>query len=537
MALDNTIFPTEDQIPDKYKPKVVEQRRYLIDGELREWKGDMQEITSPVCVRSADGSVKRMRLGSTPLHTGAEALSALEAAVTAYNGGRGEWPSASVGTRVRYMEKFVAEMLKAREPTIKLLALEIGKTEKDATTEFDRTVEYINATIKAVKELDMNSARIHEEGGVLAMIKRAPLGTVLCMGPYNYPLNETYTTLIPALIMGNTVVFKPAKYGVLLHQPLLDAYNVFPKGVVNTVYGDGRVIVTPMMQTGKFDALAFIGSCSVANDIMRNHPKLNRLKPILGLGAKNPSIILEDGDLEVAVKEGVLGALSYNGQRCTALKTHFVPRKLAGEYVARLSEAVDKLVIGMPWTPNVGITPLPEDGYPQKMDAFVQDALAKGAKIANPKGGQINETIYSPAVIYPVNDTMDLYWKEQFGPVIPVVPYDDIEEVLAYAPRIGLGQQASIFTRDAAKLGRTLDVLSKQFCRINLNCQCQRGPDSLPFSGRGDSAVGTLDVEAALRAFSIRTLYATKDNPVNREITRKVLADDSSQFLSTDYYI
>jgi glyceraldehyde-3-phosphate dehydrogenase (NADP+) len=99
-------------------------------------------------------------------------------------------------------------------------------------------VAYIKDTVGAVKELDRTSSRFTIEEGILAQIRRASLGVTLCMGPYNYPLNETYTTLIPALIMGNTVVFKPPKYGVLLHAPLLEAFKeAFPRGVVNTVYG------------------------------------------------------------------------------------------------------------------------------------------------------------------------------------------------------------------------------------------------------------------------------------------------------------
>lgn len=534
--MDATIFPTESEVPDKFKVQERNQREYLVNGKMRVWSGAMQEITSPISIRDASGNLTRKRLGSTPMLSVDESLSALESAVNAYGNGRGLWPSLSVGKRVEYTEKFVAEMLKARTDVVNLLMWEIGKTEKDAAKEFDRTVDYIRATVDALKSLDMNSARFTKAEGILAQVKRSPLGTVLCMGPYNYPLNETYTTLIPALIMGNTVVFKPAKYGVLLHQPLLNAYNVFPEGVINTVYGEGKEIIGPMMKTGKFDALAFIGSCGVANAIMREHPMLNRLKPILGLGAKNPSIIFPDADLETAVKEGVLGALGFNGQRCTALKTHFVHRSIADEYVARLSAAVDNLVVGMPWTPNAFITPLPEIGYPQKMKAYEEDATSKGAKVMNAKGGQIVNSIYTPAVMFPVTDKMRLYNEEQFGPVIPVVIYDDIEEVYQYAPRTGLGQQASVFTRNPDKFGKALDVLSKQYARINLNCQCQRGPDNLPFSGRGNSAVGTLDIEAALRAFSIRTVFATKDEPVNKEIVRKVLNKDLSQFLSTDYH-
>jgi acyl-CoA reductase-like NAD-dependent aldehyde dehydrogenase len=141
------------------------------------------------------------------------------------------------------------------------------------------------------------------------------------MGPFNYPMNETFTTLIPALIMGNTAVFKPPKLGTLLFYPMLEAFrDAFPPGVVNTVYGPGDEVIPPIMESGKVDVLAFIGSSKVADKLKKYHPKTNRLRGVLGLDAKNAAIILPDADLELTVQECLLGTLSFNGQRCTALK-------------------------------------------------------------------------------------------------------------------------------------------------------------------------------------------------------------------------
>ncbi len=146
----------------------------------------------------------------------------------------------SVEERIRHVESFVRGMQEKRDAVVNLLMWEIGKSLPDAEKEFDRTVDYIRDTITALKELDRVSSRLTVEDGIIGQIRRAPLGVVLCMGPFNYPLNETFTTLIPALIMGNTVIFKPPKLGVLLHQPLLEAFrDSFPAGVVNTVYGEG----------------------------------------------------------------------------------------------------------------------------------------------------------------------------------------------------------------------------------------------------------------------------------------------------------
>ena len=141
----------------------------------------------------------------------------------------------------------------------------------------------------------------------------------LCLGPFNYPLNETFTTLIPALIMGNTVIFKPAKYGVLLIQPLLQAFlQSFPPGVINIIYGRGRETVGVLMESGKIDLFAFIGTNKGASDLKRMHPKPHRLRAVLGLDAKNPAIILPDADMARTVKECLAGSFPFNGRKDSA---------------------------------------------------------------------------------------------------------------------------------------------------------------------------------------------------------------------------
>ena len=156
----------------------------------------------------------------------------------------------------------------------------------------------------------ISKLRVEVTQGVIGQIRRGPLGVVLCMGPFNYPLNETFTTLIPALIMGNAVIFKPPRLGVLLHHPLLEAFrDAFPTGVVNTVYGDGAKVIGPLMQSGKIDVLAFIGSSRVADLLRQQHPRPHRLRCVLGLEAKNAGLILPDADLDLTVKECLTGNL------------------------------------------------------------------------------------------------------------------------------------------------------------------------------------------------------------------------------------
>ncbi|MEY3118551.1 MAG: hypothetical protein RIT30_483 [Bacteroidota bacterium] len=533
--LDHLIID-KNAIPEAYVlPELINQKTYLSDGELIEWDGPTHEVFSPICIKTSNG-IERIKIGSYPICTEKEAKIALDAACKAYNDGRGEWPTMSVSERIKCVENFITKMLEQKPIVVKLLMWEIGKTYADSEKEFDRTVEYIYATIEALKDIDRDSSRFTIEQGIVAQIRRSPLGVVLCMGPFNYPLNETFTTLIPAIIMGNTLLFKAPKHGTLLHYPMLEAFkSCFPKGVVNTIYGRGNVIIPALMESGKINVLTLIGSSKVANQLKKLHPKVNRLRAILGLDAKNAAIVSKDADINLAVKETVLGALSFNGQRCTALKTIFVHQSIASEFIELLKEQVAKLQFGLPWEKGVTLTPLPEPGKPAYLNDLIQDAILHGATVMNENGGTIKETFFYPAILFPVNKKMKIYSEEQFGPIIPIIPFDDIEEPIQYIIESTHGQQVSLFSQNKAELASLIDPLVNQVSRVNINCQCQRGPDSFPFTGRKDSAEGTLSVVDALRSFSIRSLVAAKLTDENKEIINDIVASDDSNFLSTKF--
>ncbi|OZV68051.1 NADP-dependent glyceraldehyde-3-phosphate dehydrogenase [Winogradskyella aurantia] len=524
------------KIPEHFQIKeTITQNTYLVDGELKLWNGETSKVYSSI---SSTEDYQPTLLGTIPKLGEKEALGALESAVTAFNKGQGLWPTMKVVERIACMQTFVEQMKTKRDAVVKLLMWEIGKNLPDSEKEFDRTVEYIYDTIEDYKQMDRNSAKFEKHSGVNAHIRRGPLGIVLCLGPYNYPLNETFALLIPALIMGNAAIFKPAKFGVLLLSPLLEAFqNSFPKGVVNIIYGRGRTVASPIMKDGRVDVLALIGNSKSANALQDVHPKSNRLRMVLGLEAKNPAIVLEDADLDLAISECIAGATSFNGQRCTALKVIYVHEAIIDEFNKRFSEQVDALKFGNPWEDGAKLTPLPEPDKPAYIQGLIDDAVQKGAKIINKKGGETTENYIFPAVLYPVTKDMRVYKEEQFGPVIPVISFSDIEEPLDDMAASNYGQQVSLFGKDVKTLAPLIDTLVNLVCRVNLNSSCQRGPDVYPFTGRKDSAVGTLSVHDALRSFSIRTFVASKDNAYNNAILKNLLETKSSNFVSTDYIL
>lgn len=254
--------------------------------------------------------------------------------------------------------------------------------------------------------------------------------------------------------------------------------------------------------------------------------------------------IFEDSNASVlsgALDQSILGSLSYNGQRCTALKLFFIPEAHGETFANLLAKRVEAMTVGLPWQTwgddgsYSSITPLPNQKRIALMKRLIVDAVSKGAKILNENGGVViggdSSTLMIPAVLYPVTKDMDVYYEEQFGPVIPVATYDSLDTVLDYGQNGIFGQQVSIFTSQAdAKTAATiLDRFSSVFGKININSQCGRSPDTLPFSGRRSSAMGVMSVKDALREFSVPTVVAYQGNDANEGVIQEM--ETSSKFL------
>jgi glyceraldehyde-3-phosphate dehydrogenase (NADP+) len=216
----------------------------------------------------------------------------------------------------------------------------------------------------------------------------------------------------------------------------------------------------------------------------------------------------------------------------------FVHNSIAAEFTKRFVKKVDELVVGLPWEPKVSITPLPDIEKSKYLHGLIDDAVAKGAVLANPsRGGRLEGAMFFPAVVTKVPLNARLAIEEQFGPVVPIHEFSELQEVQNYIVDSPYGNQASLFGRDAGQMGTMIDFMSNQVCRININAQCQRGPDVYPFTGRKNSAEGTLSVFDALRAFSIRCMVATRQDAAGKDVIQDILRGDSSQFLSTNIVV
>ena len=511
------------------KPFVDAGTNIFLGGEIKPWN-NADEVTSPIF---DEATGKRTIIGSIPRMTSKEAEEAVKYAEEAWNGGQGEWPQMTPQQRIDVLERVVKGLKEKRDEIVKTLMWEICKTASDATSEFDRTMKFVESTIAAFKKMDLDSmSKWSVVGGVFAKIRRAAIGIMLCIGPYNYPFNETYATLIPALLMGNVAIMKLPAVGGLAHMLTIETYaKELPKGVLQFISGSGRETIPPVMRTGKIDVLAFIGGSTTADNIIKEHPHPHRLRLFLQLEGKNLGIVTPSADLNIASEQIVVGSTSYNGQRCTAIKLIMVHRSIAKDFATKLADSISALPTGLPWESGVKITPLPEPRKPAYLESLIQDAVTQGAEVINAHlgGGEIQGALMKPAVVYPVTKSMRLWHEEQFGPVIPIAIYDTEEDIQQYIRIMPYGQQAAIFANDASDVSPFVDMLGTVVGRINLNTQCGRSPDSLPFSGRRSSAVGTMSVTETLKAFSIETLVASKEKKENLQILQDV--EQKSNFL------
>ena len=212
--------------------------------------------------------------------------------------------------------------------------------------------------------------------------------------------------------------------------------------------------------------------------------------------------MLPDADLKKAAAECVKGALGYNGQRCTALKAIFVHRAVADDFAKLVAKEVEGLQCGNPWEVGVSITPI-EPSSIAYMEQLIDDATAtSGARIINQDGAKTTGNLFTPAVLYPVALDSRVAHEEQFGPVVPIIPFNDQQLVIDWMKDSPFAQQASIFTTNKSAHKELLTAAENIYSRININAQCQRGPDHLPFTASKDSGMGVLSIKDALLEFS-----------------------------------
>ncbi len=460
----------------------------LINGKWQDSiSGDYIEIKSPI-----DGTL----VGKVPSMTTEEVDNVIRTAREVQK----KWSQIPINERAEILYK-VAELLVERvEDISNILVREIAKDKKSAESEVLRTADYIRFTADASKNIFGESIFSDSFPGFnkdkISIVSREPVGVVLAISPFNYPINLSASKIAPALIAGNTVVLKPATQGSISGLYLAKIFQEagLPDGVLNTVTGRGSSIGDYIVTHPEIDFINFTGSSMVGMRIS----KITSMVPLLmELGGKDAAIVLKDADLDLAAKNIVDGAYSYSGQRCTAVKRVLVEEEVADILVEKLKELVINLKVGNP-KEDVNIVPLIDTKAADFVWELIDDAREQGAHLVT--GGVREKNLIYPTLFDKVTLNMRLAWEEPFGPVLPVIRVSNRDEAIEIANKSQYGLQAAIFTNDinnAFYISSRLEVGS-----VQVNNKTERGPDHFPFLGVKASGIGIQGIKYSIEAMS-----------------------------------
>ncbi|HGR1486599.1 TPA: NADP-dependent glyceraldehyde-3-phosphate dehydrogenase [Streptococcus pneumoniae] len=458
----------------------------LVNGK---WKSSEQEITiySPI---------NQEELGTVPAMTQTEADEAMQAARAALPA----WRALSAVERAAYLHKTAAILERDKEEIGTILAKEVAKGIKAAIGEVVRTANLIRY---AAEEGLRITGQAMEGGGFeaasknkLAVVRREPVGIVLAIAPFNYPVNLSASKIAPALIAGNVVMFKPPTQGSISGLLLAKAFEEagIPAGVFNTITGRGSEIGDYIIEHKEVNFINFTGSTPIGERIGR----LAGMRPImLELGGKDAALVLEDADLEHAAKQIVAGAFSYSGQRCTAIKRVIVLESVADKLATLLQEEVSKLTVGDPFD-NADITPVIDNASADFIWGLIEDAQEKEAQALTPIKREGN--LLWPVLFDQVTKDMKVAWEEPFGPVLPIIRVASVEEAIAFANESEFGLQSSVFTNDFKKAFEIAEKL--EVGTVHINNKTQRGPDNFPFLGVKGSGAGVQGIKYSIEAMT-----------------------------------
>lgn len=465
---------------------MAKQYKNLVNGE---WKLSENEIK---IYAPATGE----ELGSVPAMSREEVDQVYASARAAL----ADWRALSYVERAAYLHKAADILVRDAEKIGAVLSKEVAKGYKAAVSEVIRTAEIINYA--AEEGLRMEGEVL--EGGSfeaaskkkIAIVRREPVGLVLAISPFNYPINLAGPKIAPALIAGNVVALKPPTQGSISGLLLAEAFAEagLPAGVFNTITGRGSVIGDYIVEHEAVNFINFTGSTPIGERI----GKLAGMRPImLELGGKDSAIVLEDADIALAAKNIVAGAFGYSGQRCTAVKRVLVMESVADQLVAEIKGLVEKLLIGMP-EDNADITPLIDTKAADFVEGLVNDAADKGAQALTEIKRDGN--LICPILFDRVTTDMRLAWEEPFGPVLPVIRVSSVEEAISISNQSEYGLQASIFTTNfpqAFAIAEKLEVGT-----VHINNKTQRGTDNFPFLGAKKSGAGVQGVKYSIEAMT-----------------------------------
>ncbi len=414
-----------------------------------------------------------------------------------------EWRATPAPQRGDVVRRAADLMERRREQLARLCTQEEGKVLAESYAEVDRAIA--NVRFSGGEGLRLSGETIPSaQRGTLIYTRRDPLGVVACVTPWNFPIAIPAWKLAPALVSGNTVVFKPASLTPLcateVVQCFLDAG--LPDGVLNLVLGSGEALSGALVDDERIRAISFTGSSSVGRALYaRAAQRLCKVQ--LEMGGKNAVIVLADADLEKAAESVAAGAFGATGQRCTATSRAVVAKPLLADFVTLLGSKAESFMPGDGMADGVKMGPLVDASQLKKVRAKIADGKREGAKLVRDgtEAGIDGGYFVAPTIFTEVDPRMSVAQDEIFGPVVSVIPADDLESALAKANAVGYGLSSSIYTRDLHAAFRYAEASEAGMLHVNL--PTLGGEAHVPFGGVKDSGFG--DRECGTAAFDFFT--------------------------------
>jgi aldehyde dehydrogenase (NAD+) len=418
------------------------------------------------------------------------------------------WAAMSPIARSNILYK-ASELLLARASDVGAdLTREMGKTLKEG----------IGETSRAAQILRYFAGELHQPDGehyasanpnTLLFTMREPVGVCGMITPWNFPIAIPAWKVAPALAFGNTVVLKPASLTPLCAVRLAEVLDEagLPAGVFNLVTGSAGAVGDPLVADDRVQAISFTGSNAVGNTIKKVVSERGG-KVQLEMGGKNPAIVLADADIDHALTQVINGAMMSAGQKCTATSRAIVDRRIADQLTTGLAERIGKLSVGDPADASTTIGPLVSQEAAERVAGDIKKGAAEGASIAVGGGRPDSAGHYvTPTLFTGVTSESFLGQEELFGPVLGVIPVDDMDEAIAVANQVRFGLSASIFTRD---IGRALTFINKiQAGIVHVNSETAGAEPHVPFGGYKGSSSYSREQGKAAREFytQVKTVY------------------------------
>ena len=409
----------------------------------------------------------------------------------------------SSAQRAKILEKLARLLDQHKEEFISLLVKEIGKTKKDCQVEIERAmvtlqVAAIECTQITGEVLDTDSfGMTHNKR---AIVEWTPVGCVLAITPFNFPLNLAMHKIAPAFAMGNSLIFKPHPQNYLSGQKLVELCLEagMPKGSIEMIMPSNetmaRVVAHP-----RVDLISLTGGVKAAQAISKN---AGMKKLLFELGGNDPLIVLPDGDLDKAVMACINQRFGTAGQRCTAAKRIFIHKEIYSQFCEKLVTKTKELKVGDPADDSVFVGPVVSREAADEVMARIDDAVARGAKVLF--GHKREGNIIYPTILENVPSDCVLVADETFGPVLPLREFSEIEEVIEVVNNCEFGLQSGVFTKD-------LDVIKKLFSELEVGALIVGdGPgfraEHLPFGGVKESGIGSEGVRYTMREMAHRKM-------------------------------